>query len=96
MDNLTQWIFFKVHYKKKYSFIVKTKERFNGIKNDIKNLFWHKIGGLVVFNTDLILISKFTSLEIVGIYASYQNHTQILNTIIGILSNVLSPKIGNL
>ena len=95
IDNLTQWIFFKFHYKKKYSFIVKTKERFTGIKNDIKNLFWHKIGGLVVFNTDLILISKFTSLEIVGIYASYQMITQILNIIISILTNVLSPKIGN-
>ena len=95
LDNLTQWIFFGFHYKKKYSFIIKTKEKFNGIKNDIKNLFWHKIGGLIVFNTDLILISKFTSLEIVGIYASYQMIVQTLKTIIDILTNVLSPKIGN-
>ena len=94
LDNLTQWIFFKVHYNKKYSFVEKTKERFNEIKNDIKNLFWHKIGGLVVFNTDLILISKFTSLEIVGIYASYQMIIQTLKTIVDILTNVLSPKIG--
>ena len=94
IDNLTQWIFFRFHYKKKYSFIVKTKERFDEIKNDIKNLFWHKIGGLVVFNTDLILISKFTSLEIVGIYASYQMIIQTLKTIVDILTNVLSPKIG--
>ena len=95
LDNLTQWIFFYLHYKKKYSFIVKTKERFSGIKNDIKNLFWHKIGGLVVFNTDLILISKFTSLEIVGIYASYQMIISVLRAIVDILTNVLSPKIGN-
>ena len=95
IDNLTQWIFFKFHYKKKYSFIIKTKEKFSGIKNDIKNLFWHKIGGLVVFNTDLILISKFTSLEIVGIYASYQMIISVLKTIVDILTNVLSPKIGN-
>ena len=94
-DNLIQWLFFKLHYRKRYSFIIKTKEKFNGIKNDIKNLFWHKIGGLVVFNTDLILISKFTSLEIVGIYASYQMIIQTLKTIIDILTNVLSPKIGN-
>lgn len=95
LDNLTQWVFFKIHYKKKYSYIIKTKERFNGIKNDIKNMFWHKVGGLVVFNTDLILLSKFTSLEIVGIYASYQMIVQVLKTIIDILTNVLSPKIGN-
>lgn len=94
IDNLTQWLFFKFHYKKKYSYITKTKEKFNGIKNDIKNLFWHKIGGLIVFNTDLILISKLTSLEIVGIYASYQMVIQVLKTIIDILTNVISPRIG--
>lgn len=94
ISNLTQWLFFKIHYKNKYSYIFKTKERFNGIKNNIKNLFWHKIGMLVVFNTDLVLISKFTSLEIVGIYASYQMVIQMLKTIIDIITNVLSPKIG--
>lgn len=94
LDNLTQWLFFRKHYKKKYSYITKTKEKYEGIKNDIKNLFWHKIGGLVVFNTDLILISKFTNLETVGIYASYQMILQVLSTIINILLNVLSPKIG--
>ena len=93
-DNLTQWVFFRKHYKKKYSYITKVKEKYDGIKNDIKNLFWHKIGGLVVFNTDLILISKFTDLKVVGIYASYQMICQVLSTIINILLNVLSPKIG--
>lgn len=93
-DNLFQWVLFKIHYKKEYKYIIKTKERVENIKSDIKNLFWHKVGGLIVFNTDLILISKFTSLEIVGIYASYQMILQILNTLIGILTTVLSPKIG--
>lgn len=94
LDNLTQWIFFRKHYKKKYSYVIKVKEKYDGIKNDIKNLFWHKIGGLVVFNTDLILISKFTDLKIVGIYASYQMICQVLSTIISILLNVISPKVG--
>ena len=94
LDNLTQYIFFKIHYKRRYSYIYTTKERYLGIKSDIKNLFWHKIGGLIVFNTDLILISKLVSIEIVGIYASYMMVFQILKTIINILYNVLTPKIG--
>ena len=94
IDNLLQWLIFRFHYNKKYNYVVKTKERFDGIKNDIKNLFWHKVGTLVVFNTDLILISKFTSLEIVGIYASYQMILQILRVFTEIITNVLSPKIG--
>ena len=93
-DNLLQYIFFRKHYKSNYSYIEKTVERYEGIKTDIKNLFWHRIGSLVVFNTDLILISKFVSLSMVGIYASYQLIIQVINTIVGIIIGVLSPKIG--
>jgi len=94
LDNLTQYILFKVHYKKKYSYIYSTKERYHRLTGDIKNLFWHKIGSLIVFNTDLILISKLVSIEIVGIYASYQLIVQMITTIIGIVTNVIRPKIG--
>lgn len=94
LDNLTQYIFFKIHYKEKYSYIYKTKERYKGLNRDMKNLFWHKIAGLIVFNTDLILISKLVSIEIVGIYASYQLIVQMLKTIIGVIINVIRPKIG--
>lgn len=93
-DNLIQWLFFNIHYKKKYFYIFKTKEKFDGIKNDIKNLFWHKLGWIIVFNTDLILISKFTSLEVVGVYASYQMILMLLRTTVVIVTNVLTPKVG--
>lgn len=93
-DNIFQWILFKKHCSKNYNYLIKSEERYEGIKNDIKNIFWHKIGGLIVFNTDLILISKFTSLEIVGIYASYQMILQVLGNITVILKGVLTPRIG--
>ena len=94
LDNVTQYIFYKYHYKKYYSHIIKTHEKDKSIGENLKNLFWHKIAGLVVFNTDLILISKFISLEIVGIYASYQMIEQMLLAILGIVLNVLSPMVG--
>ena len=94
VDNLTQYTFFKIYYNKRYSYIYTTKERYLGIKSNIKNLFWHKIGGLIVFNTDLILISKLVSIETVGIYASYMMIFQILKTIINILYSIITPKIG--
>ena len=94
IDNLVQWTLFKFHYKKKYFYVTKTKERFPEIKNNMKNLVWHKLGWIIVSNTDLILISKFTSLEIVGIYASYQMIIYVLKTIMEILLNIISPKIG--
>ncbi|WP_261672930.1 lipopolysaccharide biosynthesis protein [Fusobacterium ulcerans] len=94
LDNITQYIFYKYHYKKYYSHIIKTCEKDKSISKNLKKLFWHKIGELVVFNTDLILISKFISLEIVGIYASYQMVEQMILTILGIFLNVLRPMIG--
>ena len=94
VDNLTQYILFKKYFKKNYSFIFSTKEKYIGLNKDIKNLFWHKIGSLIVFNTDLILIAKFVSIEIVGIYASYQIIVQMIGTLIGIVCNVIRPKIG--
>lgn len=94
LDNLTQYILFKRYFNKNYSFIFSTKERYKGLNKDIKNLFWHKIGGLVVFNTDLILISKLVSLEVVGIYANYQLIIQMIKTIINIVINTIKPKIG--
>lgn len=94
LDNLTQFIFFKLHYKRKYKSLYKTKERYRELTRDIKNLFWHRVAWLIVLNTDLILISKFSSIEIVGIYASYQMVLQIIVTLIGVITAVIKPKIG--
>lgn len=94
LDNLTQYIFLRKHFDKNYSFIFSTKEKYAGLNRDIKNLFWHKIGGLIVFNTDLILISKLVSIEVVGIYANYQLVVQMITTVINIVVNVIRPKIG--
>lgn len=94
LDNITQYIFYKYHYKKYYSYIIKTCKKDKSIGENLKNLFWHKIAGLAVFNTDLILISKFISLEIVGIYASYQMIEQMILTVLNIILNVLRPMVG--
>ena len=94
LDNIIQYIFYKIHYKKYYSYIFKIEIKDESITNNLKNLFWHKVAGLIVFNTDLILVSKFISLEVVGIYASYQMIIQMIMTIINIVLNVLKPKIG--
>lgn len=94
VDNLVQYLVFKNHYKKYYDYIFNTKKKYPNLSKDIKNLFWHKIGGLIVFNTDLILISSLVSINIVGVYASYVMVFQILKTIINILYSVLTPKIG--
>mgnify|MGYP000906470034 CR=1 FL=1 len=94
LENLYNYIFYRKHYKKEYMYIRKVKDRDKNIVKDMKNLFWHKIGTLVVHNTDYIILSKFVSLSIVGIYSSYLIIYQMLLTLINILTSVLTPKIG--
>lgn len=97
LDNILQYIFYKIYYKKYYSEILnfRTNKKDYSIIKNLKNLFWHKISVVVIFNTDFIIISKFISLEIVAIYASYKMLTAVLSTILNTIIFVLKPKIGN-
>lgn len=94
LENLYNYYFYNKHYKNKYIYIKIVKERDKKIIKDMKNIFWHKLGTLVIHNTDYIILSKFISLSIVGIYSSYLIVYQMLMTIINILTSVLTPKIG--
>ena len=94
-QNIYNFYFFNRKFKKEYKEVKKVTEREGQIIKDMKNLFWHSVGGLIVFNTDFILLSKFTNLETIAVYSSYLIVYQMVLTIIGILTPVLTPKIGN-
>ena len=46
LENLYSYYFYSKHYKNKYNYIKKVKEKDKSIVKDMKNLFWHKIGTL--------------------------------------------------
>lgn len=94
LDNIIQYIFYKLYYVKNYSYIFKTKIKDKSITSNLKNLFWHKISNIIVSNTDLIIISKFISLKIVGIYTSYQMVIHLFIVFFNTILNILRPKIG--
>lgn len=80
---------------KRYSYI-KTKEKHyvdketkdNLVKN-VKAMFFHNIGGFLVFGTDNILIASFISIATVGLYSNY-------TMIIGQLSALARPVLGGI
>lgn len=72
---------------------VQTKQ---SIKNNIKALLMHRIGGVVVTSTDSILISSFEGIVSVGIYSNYLLITSTINTIIGHLFSSITSSVGNL
>ncbi len=94
LDNIIQYIFYRLYYVKNYSYIFKTKIKDKSITSNLKKLFWHKISNIIVSNTDLIIISKFISLKIVGIYTSYQMVTHLFIVFFNTILNILRPKIG--
>ncbi|MFK3662189.1 lipopolysaccharide biosynthesis protein [Scandinavium sp. NPDC088450] len=71
------------------------KEEFKLVRNRIKNVFFHKIGGVLVFNTDYLIISKFLNLVSVTIYSSYMMIFQALAMFVNILGNSVTASVGN-
>lgn len=94
LSSLIEFWGYKKYYKKKYSYIYKTSKRDKSIGKNLKKLFCHKIGGLFVNNTDLIIISKFVSVDMVAIYASYQMIVNTANSLFNIVFRVIEPIIG--
>ncbi|MGX2961377.1 lipopolysaccharide biosynthesis protein [Peribacillus sp. JNUCC 23] len=82
---------------------IKTKEKFiidistkNNIIQNVKALFFHNIGGFLVFGTDNILIASFVSVATVGLYSNY---TMIMGQLSALVRSVLGgigASVGNL
>lgn len=61
----------------------------------IKHLIFHKVNGLVVYNIDVLLISKFLGLAEVAIYSTYNYIINMLRNILGKISGSITAIIGN-
>lgn len=58
--------------------------------------FSSKIGSLIVFGSDNIILSLFTNLATVGIYSNYSVITNAIQTILQKVSSALTPSVGYL
>lgn len=63
---------------------------------NIKAMFSYKIGGVLMNNTDQILISTLINTETVGVYSNYLMITQSLTSIMGMAFTSVKASIGNL
>lgn len=87
---------------KRYPYI-KTKEKYSiekntmdNIKNNVKAMFLHNIGGYLVFGTDNILISTFVGLATVGLYSNYTMIIDQLKALINPILGGIGASVGNL
>lgn len=66
------------------------------IKSNVSANLMHRIGGIIVFSTDNILLSKMFDLGIVGIYSNY---SLLISTVEGVIDqffNAITASVGSL
>ena len=66
------------------------------IKRNVFAMVFHRVGGVIVFATDNILISKIVGLSAVGVYSNYMLVRQAVNTITSQIFQSASASFGNL
>lgn len=99
--NLIYFIIINIYISKKYKWIndnskqLEKSEKDNLTKN-IKALFIHKIGSLVLNSTDNIVISKFLNLTTLAIYTNYQIVINALQSVVNSILNGITASVGNL
>ena len=84
--------------KKEYAYLPKVKEKDYSLVKDIKDLFVHKIGGLIANNIDIIIISSTKGLGLakVVVYSSYNYIVNSMKIVIDKLYGAASSSVGNL
>ena len=73
-----------------------SKEKEKNIFIKVKAMILHKIGGILVFSTDNLIINKFLGLIAVGIYSNYNLIINSINNLVCKFVESLIPSIGNL
>lgn len=72
------------------------EETLNEIKKNVGATILHKIGSVVVFGTDNILLSKFFGLIVVGLYSNYYLIINTLANLVGQIQSSIMASVGNL
>ena len=72
------------------------KEIFGQIKKNTGAMVFHKLGTIVVFATDNIILSKFVGLVSVGIYTNYLTITNAVTVFINKFFQAIAASVGNL
>ncbi|MGU8814899.1 lipopolysaccharide biosynthesis protein [Clostridium perfringens] len=99
--NLIYYITINFYINKRFEWInhgnekLDKKEKKELIKN-VKAMFMHKIGSLVINSTDNIVISKFIGLGVLANYTNYQIIILACQNLVNMIFNGMTASIGNL
>lgn len=99
--NLIYYLIINLYVDKRYSWINSGEEELNNFdkKNLLKNvraMFLHKIGTVIVFSTDNLVISKFIGLTSLSNYTNYNMIISAIQSVINTGLNGITASVGNL
>ncbi len=99
--NLLYYVVLNRYIDKKYTWIKHTNGKIEKVEKDsliknVKALFMHKIGYVVVFSTDNLIISSFINLSSVAKYNGYSMIISAIQGVINTATSAITPSIGNL
>lgn len=80
---------------KEYPWFNKKAEKDLAVKNDISNLFVHRIVGLIFNNIDIVIISSFLGSFYVTVYSVYNYIVKYTTDTISQIFNAIKDGIGN-
>lgn len=88
-----QWIITEIIARIKYKSIIHTRQQVDGetkkeVTKNVKAMFMHKIGSMLVNTADSIIISTFIGLVILG---KYSNYTTIMSSMTGVIVLCFTP-----
>lgn len=88
-----QWVVTEIITKFKYKDIVRNKQQVDAetkkeVTKNVKAMFMHKIGSMLVNTADSIIISTFIGIVVLG---KYSNYTTIMSAMSGVLVLCFTP-----
>lgn len=99
--NIIYYIVINIYILKKYPWLYKCNDELDkdtklDLFKNVKALFMHKIGGLIVNSTDNILISKFVGLGELANYTNYNTVISALQRTVSMGLNGITASVGNM
>lgn len=94
-QNLSVAYFTKKKYPEYYCKGYISREEKKEIQSKVYGLIFQKIGGIVLFSADTVVISSFLGLEVLGVYNGYYYVITALVGFIGVIQSAMIPSLGN-
>lgn len=98
---MVQWLATEIVSRKKYSYIMTQREKVDNdtrkeLTRNIKAMFMHKIGTLLVSTVDSIVISAFVGVVVLGKYSNYATIMTAMMEVLRLVFFSLTSVVGHL